>query len=523
MPFSFLKNCRQRFEQLFSFSDRLFFVLRLATIVGSSAWLLFAPVSVADSQGYFIALFIFIIYSGVLYGLIFCRADRIRQIYVLSLVFDLIFVYCLVRLENRVDNSFFLGYYLLVVLHTLYFGRVFGLFVTTLAAGLYLLNVLPFLGQIHWTAIGVRIIFLYLIGLPAGLIHEKLKTDKEKIEQLNAQLSETLENLERMQAKLIESEKLSALGRLTAGVAHEIRNPLTALGGFSKRLLARLPEGSQEYRYARTIIAEVNRLEAILRDIMIVISKGGELNRADINQVVRHGVSFYLGLYRGEQKLEVRELYRDDLPRVYLEPNQVEQAIGNLISNALDSMPEGGTLTIRTDMKKSSEIEWVVVSITDTGTGISREQTALIFEPFYSTKRIGTGTGLGLTIVRQIMEDHRGFIEVHSAEGGGTAVTLCFPYQPEEEDARTPCWKCLGCGVEKDPSFRCPAYPYFGRICWAVAGTLCAGKVMGTYAEKIRDCRKCPFFMRRHNIPGQEGDIPSCLSAPEGEGGGGVS
>ncbi|WP_457574442.1 sensor histidine kinase [Desulfolithobacter sp.] len=517
MPFSFLKTCRQRFEQLFAFSDRLFFVLRLATIVGSTAWLLFAPISVAESRGYYIALFIFIIYSCVLYGLIFCRADRIRQIYVLSLVFDLIFVYYLVRLENRVDNSFFLGYYLLVVLHTLYFGRVFGLFVTTLAAGLYLLNVLPFLGQIHWTAIGVRIIFLYLIGLPAGLIHEKLKTDKEKIEQLNAQLSETLENLERMQAKLVESEKFSALGRLTAGVAHEIRNPLTALGGFSKRLLARLPEGSRERQYAQTIIAEVNRLEAILRDILIVTSKGGELSRADINQVVRHAVSFYLELYGGEKPLEVREQYRDDLPRVYLEPNQVEQAIGNLISNALDSMPEGGTLTIRTDMEKANEIDWVVVSITDTGTGMSRKQADLIFEPFYSTKRIGTGTGLGLTIVREILEDHRGHITVHSTEGSGTTVSLYFPYQPEEEDSKTPCWKCLGCGVEKDPSFRCPAYPYFGRICWAVAGTMCAGRVMGTYAEKIRDCRKCPFFMRRHQIAGQEGNLPACLAASGGK------
>jgi hypothetical protein len=137
---------------------------------------------------------------------------------------------------------------------------------------------------------------------------------------------------------------------------------------------------------------------------------------------------------------------------------------------------------------------------------MSKKQSQLIFEPFYSTKRIGTG--LGLTIVHEIMDEHRGFIQAKSDEGSGTSFTLYFPYQPPEEDKKTQCWECLGCGIETDPSRRCPAYPYFGRTCWAIAGTMCQGKVMGTYAEKTNDCKQCPFFQRCQST--DDTDLPSC-------------
>ena len=92
------------------------------------------------------------------------------------------------------------------------------------------------------------------------------------------------------------------------------------------------------------------------------------------------------------------------------------------------------------------------------------------------------------------MEEHRGFIRVSSEPERGTSFKFYFPYQKEEDDTKRSCWEFIGCGIEKDSTRRCPAYPYFGRICYGVAGTLCEWGTSGIYAEKIEECTKCPFY-----------------------------
>lgn len=120
----------------------------------------------------------------------------------------------------------------------------------------------------------------------------------------------------------------------------------------------------------------------------------------------------------------------------------------------------------------------------------------MIFEPFYSTKEIGHGTGLGLSICKKIMEEHRGSIRVSAASGGGAMFSLFIPYLPVDEIFKAQCWEIMRCGVEKieNAAESCPAFPNYGRICWSVAGTLSETKVHCTVAEKIGDCRKCPFY-----------------------------
>jgi len=393
-----------------------------------------------------------------------------------------------------------------VLLHSLYFGRTFGIMVATLSAGLYLTNIMPYWESIHWTNLGIRIIFLYLIGFPAGIIHGILKKDKKNIEHLNEQLAQSLESLQNMQEKLVESEKLSALGRLTKGVAHEIRNPLMALGGFSKRLMKLLADNSKEKQYAETIVFEVSRLESILRDVLIFTNVKAKLKRSDLNPIAHETSAYFLDLYSNNQSYKIIEEYQENIPRIYLDHEQFRQAIGNLISNSIDAMPEGGTLTISSNRVTIHEMAWVTLTIKDTGKGMTPEQKELIFEPFYSNKHISTG--LGLTIIHEIMAEHRGFIEVDSTLGKGSAFTLYFPYQPEEDDAKTPCWECMGCGIETDPSHRCPSYPNFGRGCWAIAGTMCHGKVAGSYAQKIHNCHLCPFYQRCQNP--DDPKAPSC-------------
>jgi signal transduction histidine kinase len=299
-----------------------------------------------------------------------------------------------------------------------------------------------------------------------------------------------------MQEKLVEEEKLSALGRFTADVAHEIRNPLTALGGIARRLEKRLPDDTKEKKYSDLIVNETNRLEKILRDVL-TYSETIKIHfeRSGLNKPVKEAAPFFCDTCK-EKKIKLVEMYAENLPETYLNPDHVKQAVGNIITNAMEAMPEGGALTVMTDMEEKNGISWLTVTISDTGEGISPENLSYIFEPFHSTKKTGIGTGLGLPIAYKIMEEHRGFIRVDSEPGTGSSFKLFFPYQEEREEANTPCWEYIGCGIEKDTARNCPAYPYYGRICYGVAGSLCEHGTSGIYASKIEQCAKCPFYQK---------------------------
>ncbi len=157
-------------------------------------------------------------------------------------------------------------------------------------------------------------------------------------------------------------------------------------------------------------------------------------------------------------------------------------------------MPKGGILTISTKAEEINNITYVAIHISDTGPGIPEDQLALIFEPFHTTKGIGHGTGLGLSISRKIIEEHGGFIRAKNSDEGGLTVSIYFPYQSEDDLARMPCWEFMKCKRDVNKEIKCPAYPNFGRACWVVAGTFCEGKVQGTFAQKLEDCRKCEFY-----------------------------
>jgi signal transduction histidine kinase len=356
--------------------------------------------------------------------------------------------------------------------------------------------------QIHWTDLVLRMVFLFPIAVPLGLLSQNLRKKTYEIERLNRELNKSLDSLTRMQEKLVEQEKLSALGRFTADVAHEIRNPLTAIGGIARRLEKLLVKGTKEKSYSELIISETTRLESILRDVLTYSEKDqNHFEKFDINRTVSEAVPFFCDTCQ-EKKIKLIENYFEDLPKIYLHPEHVKQAIGNIMVNGIEAMSDGGTLTVKTYIEKENDINWVTVTVTDTGEGIPQDSLGYIFEPFHSTKKTGIGTGLGLPIAHKVMEEHRGFIRVDSEPGRGSRFKIYFPYQSEEEDAKIPCWEFIGCGIEKDSSRRCPSYPHFGRICYGVAGTLCEIGVSGIYAEKIEECSKCPFYKElKRTIP----------------------
>jgi two-component system NtrC family sensor kinase len=308
----------------------------------------------------------------------------------------------------------------------------------------------------------------------------------------------TLE-IRQAQDKLIQAEKLASLGRLTADIAHEIRNPLSALGGFGRRLLKNTTEPKQK-EYAEIIVSEAGRLEHVLSDILTFSREARfHFNKESVNEIIKKSVSLFRENCK-DQSIDIQVQFKTDLP-VLIEMDQVEHAANNLISNSIDAMPNGGTLTVTTQEEQANEITYVAVHISDTGEGIPEEKLPLVFEPFYTTKKIGHGTGLGLSISRKIVEEHGGFIQAKNRSEMGLTVSMFFPYQSDEELKNVPCWEYMQCGRDVNDEIKCPAYPHFGQVCWAVAGTLCAGKIQGTFAQKTDDCRTCKFYKnRKHTL-----------------------
>jgi PAS domain S-box-containing protein len=226
--------------------------------------------------------------------------------------------------------------------------------------------------------------------------------------------------------QLAEAEKLASLGRIAANVAHTIKNPLTVIGGFAEKLHDNLPEGSKDKKFAELIFTESVRLDRILRNVLL-FSRGsaGLVEACDLSEIVEKVLTPY------EELCEMRAILVQrsyaDVPFIDANKEQVYQAMENLISNAIDAMPGGGTLTVTTTVEKVNGSSFATVNVKDTGDGIETGNLDKIFEPFYSTKVAMKGTGLGLSITKKITEGYGGFIRVDSKEGVGSTFSLHFP------------------------------------------------------------------------------------------------
>lgn len=480
-------------------ADIAFIFLRIIIFCGGLGWLLFSEISRA-TFGYVSTIFIyFTVYSVFIYVWLFLSPKKKAIIYGFALCFDLLYASLLVRVTGGFDSSFFNGFYLITALYSFYFGLIPGTGIAAIAAISYFLSCSYGFYELHWTDFMVRIAFLFMLAVPLGMLSQKLKSDKRKIENLNTDLEGYIEELRNVQGKLIEVEKLSALGRLTADVAHEIRNPLTSIGGFARRLNNKLAAGSREKEYSDIVVSEVNRLERILRDVLSFSREAKvDMEYQEINGTVKEAIQTFDGLC-SEQSIHIEESLEPSLPMILMDRDQVRQAINNLISNAIDVMSSGGTLNVKTYMENFFEVNYVVVEVVDSGPGLPLEALDMIFEPFYTTKEIGAGTGLGLSICKKIIDEHNGLLFVDSEIGEGTAFKLLFPHQSKENGEKIKCWEFHKCGVEKAEGaadMRCPAYPNYGRICWAIAGTFCGKRVSGAIAQKLGNCKKCEFYKR---------------------------
>lgn len=267
---------------------------------------------------------------------------------------------------------------------------------------------------------------------------EKEKTREQLINEL-AEMCKKLAGLKKyarkfqqaekkLQKQLIEHEKLSALGRLTANVAHEIRNPITVIGGLTRRLEMSGSLMNKEKEYLELISLEAKRLENILKNVLTFSDKTiFHRQEQNINEVVDELLSIYEDRCKG-RSIRIQKQF-SDVPEIYIDKRQVKEAIKNLISNATDAMPNGGILTITTKKDILNRKSYVTVKITDTGTGILEEEKGMIFEPFFTTKVAKKEIGLGLPITKKIIEGHGGCIKVDSTIGAGSTFSIFFPYR----------------------------------------------------------------------------------------------
>jgi two-component system, sporulation sensor kinase E len=226
----------------------------------------------------------------------------------------------------------------------------------------------------------------------------------------------------------IQSEKLTALTLLAAGVAHELGNPLNSLHihlQLMERKLRKAPEPMRQELSRSIEVAreEIQRLDTIIQQFLGAIRPARlNLHPENINVLVAESVEFLKHEIRDRDIIVEQEL-RADLPLLEIDRNQIKQAFYNVIKNAFQAMKQDGLLRIRTDMEDT----WVTITFMDSGGGISPDYMSKIFEPYFSTK--ASGTGLGLLIVRRIVREHGGEIDLTSVEGKGLTFTIRLPMQ----------------------------------------------------------------------------------------------
>jgi two-component system NtrC family sensor kinase len=267
-------------------------------------------------------------------------------------------------------------------------------------------------------------------------IEEYNRTLEGKVKERTAELENALKSLKQTQVQLIQVEKMAAVGQLAAGVAHELNNPLGGILGYSQFALEKINQGQLSQftpedtatflQYLRDIEQQTKRCRSIIQSLLKFsrASRKEEFEPTDVNSVLEETLKFTKHQMQ-KNKVHLVEELAESLPRINGHPGQLQQVFTNLILNAVQAMPEGGTLTVTSRIGEDEKT--LQTSFTDTGVGISEKNLDKIFEPFFTSKKVGEGTGLGLSVSYGLMKNHGGEIKASSRTGQGTTFTVILP------------------------------------------------------------------------------------------------
>lgn len=230
-----------------------------------------------------------------------------------------------------------------------------------------------------------------------------------------------------LEEKVIKAEKYTVIGELAAGIAHEVRNPLTSVKGFLQLLAPKFKQDDQIRQYLEIMLGEIRRINYIISEFLLLARPTVPIKRkTEIHKVLDE----ILLLSEGEFLLKNIQLERDydrQCPVITADPEQIKQVFLNLVSNAVAAMPDKGRLTVATSYDRFEKA--VRIFFTDTGVGIDHTELDMIFDPFFTTKE--DGTGLGLTVSYKIIENHDGKISVESNPGDGSTFIVTLPVQDD--------------------------------------------------------------------------------------------
>jgi len=240
--------------------------------------------------------------------------------------------------------------------------------------------------------------------------------------------------LRRTQEQLLQSEKLAAMGRLTSQIAHELNNPLYGIMNTLELLKTEISPESKRRKVLEMALSETFRLSDLLRKMLSFSKPDQEEKQAvDLNTVLDEILILHEKQLQ-ENDIKIKTFFAEALPQISASKNQLRQVFLNLVANARDAMPSGGTLSVKTAADKEN----VKIEISDSGVGIKEEHIKKIFDSFFTTKDTVKGVGLGLSVCYGFIKDHGGDIEVKSKENEGTTFSITFPvYKEPTEDSET--------------------------------------------------------------------------------------
>jgi len=229
----------------------------------------------------------------------------------------------------------------------------------------------------------------------------------------------------RLEEQLQQREKLSSIGLLAAGVAHEVNTPLTGVSSYTQMLLGMLPETDPKHALLQKVRRQAERATNIVNNLLNFSRTGSatEFTEVYVDRVLDDTLQL-LEPQLLQNQIQIVRAYDEGSPPVIGNSGKLQQVFTNLLLNARDAIPDGGRITISTI---PSEDHSLVIEITDSGIGIAPENVAKIYDPFYTTKGIGSGTGLGLAVSYGIVQEHSGHIAVESAPGRGTTFRITLP------------------------------------------------------------------------------------------------
>ncbi len=266
-----------------------------------------------------------------------------------------------------------------------------------------------------------------------NVMTEKLAENRSELEQSIEQMRRLNENLARTQRELLSSEKLASVGRLAAGVAHEIGNPLSSIQGYLEIINKRDYLRQSDRDMVSRVQDEVKRINEIIKELLDYSRPQDEsLSLLDLNESVDSALTL-LSAQKGCDNIEIKtEL--GALPMLEANRSSMKQLIMNMVMNSIQAMPEGGSLGVITRAAERGGEQGMELMVEDTGPGVPEELIDRIFDPFFTTKQPGQGTGLGLSICYRIVENLGGRIEVKSSPENGSMFTVWLPAAVEGEN-----------------------------------------------------------------------------------------